>query len=178
LGTYGAYAPQRLGRAAGLGNPGLGRGHRTNREKDCPHAIHCRHTRVMPKPPVAKMAPLTTTLFGDTRVDNYFWLRDRTDPDTIPYLEAENVYTRAMMEHTEGLQAQLYAEMLGRIKQTDLTVPVKRDDFFYYFAHGRRKAVRDLLPEARFVGGARGTPAGRKRARRREEIFPYRQLRR
>jgi len=86
----------------------------------------------MPKPPVAKMAPLTTTLFGDTRVDNYFWLRDRTDPDTIPYLEAENAYTQATMRHTEGLQAQLYAEMLGRIKQTDLTVPVKRDDYFYY----------------------------------------------
>jgi len=72
------------------------------------------------------------TAHGDTRIDNYFWLRDRKDPDTIAYLEAENAYTREKLQHTEDLQAALYAEMLGRIQQTDLSVPVKRDEYFYY----------------------------------------------
>jgi oligopeptidase B len=72
------------------------------------------------------------TVHGDTRIDNYFWLRDRQDPDTIAYLEAENRYTKEKLQHTEALQAKLYAEMLGRIQQTDLSVPVKRDDYFYY----------------------------------------------
>ena len=76
--------------------------------------------------------PVSTTLFDDTRTDPYAWLRDRNDPDTIQYLEAENAYTKAMMKSTEELQAKLYAEMLGRIKQTDLSVPVKREEFFYY----------------------------------------------
>src|SRR5947209_7739405 len=82
--------------------------------------------------PVAKIVPHATTIHGDTRVDNYFWLRDRQDPDTLAYLEGENRYTEARMKHTEGLQAKLYAEMLGRIKQTDLSVALKRDDYFYY----------------------------------------------
>ncbi len=72
------------------------------------------------------------TVHGDTRIDNYFWLRDRQDPDTIAYLEAENAYTKEKLQHTEALQATLYAEMLGRIQQTDLSVPVKRDEYFYY----------------------------------------------
>jgi len=83
-------------------------------------------------PPVAKIVPHSMTVHGDTRVDNYFWLRDRQDPDTIAYLEAENRYTKEKLQHTEALQAALYAEMLGRIQQTDLSVPVKRDEYFYY----------------------------------------------
>ena len=76
--------------------------------------------------------PKEITVHGDTRIDNYFWLRDRAEPDTVPYLEAENAYTWTMMRHTEELQSDLYAEMLAHIKQTDLTVPVKRGDYFYY----------------------------------------------
>jgi oligopeptidase B len=83
-------------------------------------------------PPVAKVVPKQTTLHGDTRVDDYFWLRDREDPDTIRYLEAENDYMHAVMQPTAELQARLYAEMLGRIKQTDLSLPIRRDDYFYY----------------------------------------------
>lgn len=83
-------------------------------------------------PPVAKILPHSMTVHGDTRIDNYFWLRDRKDPDTIAYLEAENAYTQEKLQHTVALQATLYAEMLGRIQQTDLSVPVKRDDYFYY----------------------------------------------
>jgi oligopeptidase B len=85
-----------------------------------------------PGPPIAKVVPKEITVHGDTRVDPYFWLRDRKDPDTIAYLEAENHYTSARLKHTEGLQEKLYAEMLGRIKQTDLSVPLKRDHYFYY----------------------------------------------
>lgn len=84
------------------------------------------------QPPVAKIVPKTMTVLGDTRVDNYFWLRDRKDPDTLKYLEDENRYTEAMMKSTDGLQSRLYSEILGRIKQTDLSVPVKRDNYFYY----------------------------------------------
>lgn len=83
-------------------------------------------------PPIAKILPKKISVHGDTRVDNYFWLRDREDPDTIPYLDDENRYTEAVMKHTDSLQASLYLEMLGRIKQTDSSVPVKRDDYFYY----------------------------------------------
>ena len=83
-------------------------------------------------PPGAKIVPVSTILFGDTRTDPYAWLRDRNDPDTLKYLEAENTYTQAMTKSTEELQAKLYSEMLGRIKQTDLSVPVKREEYFYY----------------------------------------------
>src|SRR5258705_8571101 len=83
-------------------------------------------------PPVAKIVPHSMTVHGDTRIDNYFWLRDRKDPDTIAYLEAENAYTKEKLQRTEELQVSLYSEMLGRIQQTDLSVPVKRDEYFYY----------------------------------------------
>ncbi|MEO8027577.1 MAG: S9 family peptidase, partial [Bryobacteraceae bacterium] len=84
------------------------------------------------KPPVAKKVPKQITQHGETRTDNYFWLRDRTDPDTIPYLESENRYTEAVMKGTDQLQSKLYAEILSHIKETDLSVPVRRGDFFYY----------------------------------------------
>jgi len=84
------------------------------------------------QPPVAKILPAPSTTLGEKRIDNYFWLRDRTNPETIKYLEAENDYTKAAMKHTEALQAKLYSEMLGRIQQTDLSVPTKRDYYFYY----------------------------------------------
>jgi oligopeptidase B len=82
--------------------------------------------------PVAKIVPHPSTFNGDTRVDDYSWLRDRNDPDTIAYLEAENRYTEAVMKPAEPLKSKLYEEMLGRIKQTDLSVPTPRDDYFYY----------------------------------------------
>lgn len=83
-------------------------------------------------PPIAKQIPTSSTLFGDTRHDPYAWLRDREDPDTIPYLEAENAHTEAVMGPTQQLRDTLYNEMLGRIQQTDESVPVPRDGYFYY----------------------------------------------
>src|SRR6266851_2179054 len=65
-------------------------------------------------------------------VDNYFWLRDKKNPEVKAYLEAENAYTDAMMKPTEGLQKKLYDEMLSRIKETDIEVPYKDGDYFYY----------------------------------------------
>ncbi len=82
--------------------------------------------------PVARVERRVHTLHGETRIDEYFWLRDRSDPEVIAYLEAENRYTGAVMRHTEALQEQLYQEMRGRIKETDLSVPERVDDYFYY----------------------------------------------
>ena len=84
------------------------------------------------QPPVAGKVPREMTLHGETRVDHYFWLRDRSNPEVIAYLDAENAYTEEMMRHTQALQEQLYAEMRGRIKETDQQVPEKRDDYYYY----------------------------------------------
>ena len=85
-----------------------------------------------PKPPVAKKVPKTITIHGDERVDEYGWLREKSSPETIAYLEAENAYADALVKPAEGLQKQLYDEMLGRIKQTDVNVPYRKKGYFYY----------------------------------------------
>ncbi|PKK82345.1 MAG: oligopeptidase B [candidate division Zixibacteria bacterium HGW-Zixibacteria-1] len=85
-----------------------------------------------PKPPVAVKVVHADTVLTHERVDNYFWLRDKENPDVIAYLETENAYTEQMMKHTKALQESLYDEILGRIKETDLSVPVKEDDYYYY----------------------------------------------
>ena len=86
----------------------------------------------MKSPPIAKVAPQKLEKHGDVRVDNYFWLRERENPEVRAYLEAENGYTQAEMEHTKGLRETLFNEFKSRIKQTDVSVPYKRDDYFYY----------------------------------------------
>ncbi len=91
----------------------------------------CTVTEI-PKPPVAKIEAKVDTSFGDIRIDNYFWLRQRGDSAVIDYLNEENAYTKAMMKHTENMQEDLYEELLGRIKETDEEVPVKKGDYFYY----------------------------------------------
>jgi len=83
-------------------------------------------------PPVARIVPRVETVHGELRVDDYFWLRDRGDPNVVAYLEAENRYTAGVMRHTEGLQERLYQEMRQRIKETDLSVPERLDDYYYY----------------------------------------------
>ena len=67
-----------------------------------------------------------------TLKDDYFWLREKSNPEVRQYLEAENAYTEEVMRPTKDLQEALYKEMLGRIKQTDLSVPYRLGDFFYY----------------------------------------------
>ncbi len=83
-------------------------------------------------PPIAKIIPKVDSMYEDIRIDNYFWLRERDNPEVIEYLHAENEYTKAMMEHTEKLQEKLYEELLSRIKETDMSVPEKIDDYYYY----------------------------------------------
>jgi len=83
-------------------------------------------------PPVAKVISKPDTLHGDVRIDDYFWLREKSNPEVIKYLEAENEYTEAVMKQTEEFQKLLYEELVGRIKETDLSVPEKIDDYYYY----------------------------------------------
>src|SRR5213080_3326117 len=83
-------------------------------------------------PPVAKAVPHKTELHGEVRTDNYFWMRDKKDPEVIKHLEAENAYTAAVIKPIEPLRDALYDEFLARIKQTDLSVPYKKGGFWYY----------------------------------------------
>ncbi|HET9328694.1 MAG TPA: S9 family peptidase [Candidatus Eisenbacteria bacterium] len=85
-----------------------------------------------PTPPVARRVPHVTTLHGERREDDYFWLREKSDPEVIAYLEAENAYAEAAMSGTAALQERLYQEMLSRIQQTDLSVPYLEGGYFYY----------------------------------------------
>ena len=83
-------------------------------------------------PPVASVIPKLDTLHGDIRVDNYFWLRQKSDSTVRAYLEAENAYAESQTAHTRPLRDQLYQEMLGRIKEADLSVPELDHGWWYY----------------------------------------------
>ncbi|MGM0551416.1 MAG: S9 family peptidase [Bacteroidota bacterium] len=82
--------------------------------------------------PDVEKKPKELTVHGDTRIDNYYWLNDRENPDVIAYLEAENAYTKEVLAPTEELQEKLFQEMRGRIKEDDESVPYKRNGYFYY----------------------------------------------
>ena len=84
------------------------------------------------QPPVARSVPRVHTVHGESRIDEYFWLRNREDPEVIAHLEAENRYTERVMRHTEPLQELLYQELRGRIKEADLSVPTREDGWLYY----------------------------------------------
>lgn len=83
-------------------------------------------------PPKAKKLPLKTEIHNDVRIDNYAWIKDRKDPDVLKLLEEENAYTESKMSHTKEFQENLYQEMVGRIKETDLDVPYRSGNYFYY----------------------------------------------
>ena len=83
-------------------------------------------------PPAAARRPHPMTLHGETREDDWFWLNDRENPEVIAHLEAENAWTEAQTAHLAPLRDTLYDEMLGRIQQTDLSVPYRRGRFIYY----------------------------------------------
>src|SRR5262245_1521052 len=85
-----------------------------------------------PQAPIAKKVPKVTELHGDKLVDDYYWLREKKDPEVIKHLEAENAYTAAVMKPTEPLQEKLYKEFLSHIQQTDLTVPTFLNGYWYY----------------------------------------------
>jgi oligopeptidase B len=85
-----------------------------------------------PAPPEAKRVPHEAEVHGDVRVDPYYWLKERDNPEVIDYLEAENAYTDAVMAHTAGLQDKLYREIVGRLEKTEETAPYRIGDYFYY----------------------------------------------
>jgi oligopeptidase B len=85
-----------------------------------------------PTPPAAPRKDHAQVWHGKSHVDPYFWLREKGTPDVVAYLEAENAYTEAATAELKPFAEALYAEMLGRIKQTDLSVPVRRGGFYYY----------------------------------------------
>jgi len=86
----------------------------------------------VPKPPVARREPVEHVLHGDRRIDHYAWLRHKENPEVIGYLKAENAYTDAILKPTEPFQEKLYQEMLGRIQQTDLSVPYGLRGYLYF----------------------------------------------
>ena len=93
-------------------------------------ALHAAPVAVAP--PVAEKKLHLTVTHGDTLRDDYFWMREKTNPEVVKYLEAENAYADAVMDPTKPLQDQLYTEMLGRVKETDENVPYKKGGYFYY----------------------------------------------
>ena len=85
-----------------------------------------------PTPPVAPRKDHSQVWHGRTFVDPYYWLREKGSPEVVKYLEAENAYTEATTADLKPFREALYAEMLGRIKQTDLSVPTRDGRFYYY----------------------------------------------
>ena len=83
-------------------------------------------------PPVADKRPVELEIHDDVRVDDYFWLKEREDPEVIAYLEAENAYTDTVLADASGLQQRLFDEMVERVQQEDVTAPYKYGDYFYY----------------------------------------------
>jgi oligopeptidase B len=105
---------------------------------------------VPPTPPVAAKKPKEMTLHGDTRTDDYFWLRDKTNPEVIAYLEAENTYFNEVMNDTKPLQEKLFKEMKSRIKETDQSAPAAENGYVYY---SRTEAKKQYSIYCRRKGG-------------------------
>ncbi|MHB1912751.1 MAG: S9 family peptidase, partial [Acidimicrobiales bacterium] len=89
-------------------------------------------TRAALTAPLAPERPVVLRHHGRERLDEWHWLRDRDDPEVIAHLEAENRHTAAVTAHLAPRREQLYREIVGRIQETDLTVPTRRDGWWYY----------------------------------------------
>ncbi len=98
---------------------------------------------ILPSPPKAAIRPHAMTMHGHTRIDNYYWLNERENPEVLAYLEAENQYADACLKHTEPLQEQLFKEITSRIKQDDNSVPIKIRDYYHYtrFEEGKEYPI-------------------------------------
>jgi oligopeptidase B len=117
-------------------------------------------------PPVAPRRPHRLRAHGDERVDDWYWLRDRDDPEVREYLEAENAYTEAATAATEELRKRLYDEIVGRVQETDVSAPVRKGPYEYftrtiedrqYDVSCRRHAGHAELPDA-FATPGTGSP--------------------
>ncbi len=100
-------------------------------------------------PPIAPTIPKETKVHGEILKDDYAWLRDKNDPKVIEYLKAENAYTEEKMKDTKPLQDQLYNEMKGHMIETDVSVPVKKGEYYYY---NRQEAGKSYTIHARKKG--------------------------
>ncbi len=94
-------------------------------------ASHCAKSKPA-EPPVAQKIQKELTIHGQTRIDEYYWLREKENPEVIEYLKAENAHTESAMKHTNKLQEKLFQEIVGRIKQTDISVPYRESGYYYY----------------------------------------------
>ncbi len=83
-------------------------------------------------PPLAAMRPTTMEQHGHVRVDQYYWLRERDNPDVLAYLREENAHARRVMAHRSRFEDNLFEEIKSRIRQDDSSVPAKYDDYYYY----------------------------------------------
>lgn len=97
------------------------------------------HKAVAFQPPVAAKTQKALSIHGDTRIDNYYWLNDRTNTDVIDHLKAENTYREEVMSHLKDYQDKLFEELKGRIKQTDMSVPYLDNGYYYVTKHEEGK---------------------------------------
>ena len=95
-----------------------------------------------PALPMAEVKPDSFVNFDQQRIDNYYWLKDKTNPDVIEYLNAENEYTETVMESTKELQQTIYDEILGKIKEDDESYPSYRNGYWYYSRTEKGKQYR------------------------------------
>ncbi|MDD4008213.1 MAG: S9 family peptidase [Fermentimonas sp.] len=98
-----------------------------------------------PAPPIAEVAPDTFVNFGQQRIDNYYWIKDKNNPKVIDYLNAENVYTESVMASTKEIQETIYEEILGRIKEDDESYPSFKNGYWYYSRTEKGKQYRTYL---------------------------------
>ena len=82
--------------------------------------------------PVAETLAKKLEIHGHQRIDPYYWLNERDNPEVVSYLEAENAYLEKILGHTDDFQQELFDEMVGRIKKNDESVPFRLDDYYYY----------------------------------------------
>ncbi len=124
-------------------------------------AVSCKENTMNIQPPIAKKHPKELEKHGDVRIDDYYWLNERENPEVIAYLKAENDYYAKMTAHTKDFQEQLYQEMKGRIKEDDASVPYKLNSYYYitrfetgkeYPIYERKKETLDAEAELLFDG--------------------------
>jgi oligopeptidase B len=101
------------------------------------------HVEAAIEPPVARVIPKELTAHGQTRIDNYYWLRERENPEVIRYLEEENKYTAAKMRHLEPLQEEIFNEIVARLPESDESIPVRKSGWFWRerFTPGREYPI-------------------------------------
>jgi oligopeptidase B len=116
-------------------------------------------------PPVAAVRPHRFDEHGNVRIDPYYWLRERDNPEVIKYLQDENTYTNAVMAHTQALQDRLFEELKGRVRQNDQSVPYHEGNYFYYTrvvegkdypVYARKRGSLDAPEEILIDGSALG----------------------